>query len=57
VSAEQRRALTFFAWSVAISMALTVIDLSGYHSLILRVAAVFSLVMGMLVLLVRGRSR
>ncbi|HEX2016424.1 MAG TPA: hypothetical protein VGN69_06995 [Solirubrobacteraceae bacterium] len=57
MSAEQRRAIIFFACSVAISMALTAIDLSGYHSLILRVAAVFSLVTGIAVLLLRGRAR
>ena len=58
MTAAERRALVFFAVCVAISLGLEALDLSGaVHSVALRLAAVFSFVVGLIVLLIRGHEK
>lgn len=58
MTAAERRALVFFTACVAISLGLEALDLSGaVHSLVLRLAAVFSFVIGLIVLLIRGHEK
>lgn len=58
MTAAERRALVFFGACVAISLGLEALDLSGaVHSVVLRLAAVFSFVVGLIVLLIRGHEK
>lgn len=52
-----RRTLIYFAWCIALSVGLTIVDLAGFHSVTLRVVAIFSLISGIVVLTVRSRQR
>ncbi|MCA1689073.1 MAG: hypothetical protein LC720_01055 [Actinobacteria bacterium] len=58
MTAAERRALLFFAGCVALSLGLEALDLSGaVHSVALRLVAVFSFVVGLIVLLLRGHEK
>ncbi len=57
MSAVERRALVFFVVCVAVSLALEVIDVGGVHSVALRIAAMFSLAIGIAVLLIRANQK
>ncbi|MEA2297217.1 MAG: hypothetical protein QOF77_153 [Solirubrobacteraceae bacterium] len=53
----ERRALVFFASCIVVSLVLGGVDLAGVHSLALRIAAMFSLVIGIAVLLIRASQK
>jgi len=53
---EEKRAFAFFGVCLAISLAIGVIDTAGVHSTFLRIVALFSLVAGIAVLLIRARQ-
>ncbi len=55
--AVERRALIFFAVCVVISLGLEAIDVGGAHSIALRLAAMFSLAIGIAVLLIRANQK
>jgi hypothetical protein len=57
MTAPERRAIAFFAVCVVISLALEALDAGGEHSVVLRLAAAFSFVIGLVVLLVRGHEK
>ncbi len=57
MDAVERRALGFFAVCVVVSLALEAIDVGGVHSVALRVAAMFSLAIGIAVLLIRASQK
>jgi hypothetical protein len=53
----ERRALGFFGICVGVSLVLELIDVSGVHSVALRIAAMFSFVIGIAVLLIRAKQK
>jgi len=53
----ERRALAFFVVCIAVSIGLEGLDLAGVHSVALRLAATFSLVIGIAVLLIRASQK
>lgn len=53
---EEKRAFTFFGVCLAISLGIAVVDTAGVHSTFLRLLALFSLVVGIAVLLLRARQ-
>lgn len=55
--AVERRALVFFAVCVLVSVALELVDVAGVHSVALRLAAMFSLAIGIAVLLIRAAQK
>ncbi len=57
VPAETRRGLVFFGACVVVSMILEGLDLAGVHSVALRLAAMFSLVIGIALLLIRAAQK
>ncbi len=57
LSGAERRALLFFASCILVSLVLGGIDLAGVHSLALRIAATFSFVIGIAVLLIRANQK
>jgi hypothetical protein len=57
VDAGERRALGFFAVCIVVSLALEAIDVGGVHSVALRIAAMFSLAIGIAVLLIRASQK
>ncbi len=52
---EEKRAFAFFGACLALSLAIGAIDAAGVHSSFLRIVALFSLVVGIAVLLIRAR--
>jgi hypothetical protein len=57
VADVERRALIFFFVCVVVSLVLEGIDVSGAHSVALRIAAMFSLAIGIAVLLIRANQK
>lgn len=57
MSGPERRALVFFVLCTVLSLVLGGIDLAGAHSVALRIAAMFSLAIGIAVLLIRASQQ
>ncbi|GAC1435892.1 MAG: hypothetical protein NVSMB51_06220 [Solirubrobacteraceae bacterium] len=54
---EEKRAFAFFGACLAVSLLIGVIDVAGVHSTFLRFVGLFSLVVGIAVLLIRARQQ